>query len=434
MQIIESYLNEYKQSNLMDDERSSISDKIFKYIIGSCFKKMRRRAFHWASSFMIGSLSFFEWDLVPVPNLPVPIKPDRRLSFFLNATTEDNSHSNKQTFGQWVMTYHPSKSLDSDYLDAFITLALGSSDYQFDEKIAAIFHNLFLSSLYAYLCLMVQLDHSIRNSNVDGIRRYVGPFSNAIRIFYLVSHSNATKAYFTYVGLPLTYPTHQTSTYHKNQVCKAIKTTLAKLGWKQDQIFRGGNDGGGGEDPNPDSEESYMEDFKENDSRSIYRRSFMSFVDHHAGLRLLERRSHRLSEDEIIKLSLVAVKPLRLHYFPWVKMERVINKTCQDFRTATSNPIEGQDIINKIREHLDRIDSEETDEAIRSFQTLMKRHDNTDEQIAGSQNPSFRACIHCESSLAAILCQLHTIQTDSDSNLRKLLQACPSTHSSLFTP
>lgn len=70
MKILESYFNEYKQSNMMKDERSSISDKMSKYVIGSCFKKMYRRAFHWASSIMVGTLTFITWDHVaPFPSV-----------------------------------------------------------------------------------------------------------------------------------------------------------------------------------------------------------------------------------------------------------------------------------------------------------------------------------------------------------------------------
>jgi hypothetical protein len=77
MRIFESYLNEYKQSNLTKDDRGSISNKMLKYIIGSRYKKMYRRAFHWASCVMIGSLSSFTWDSLPVFS-SIGIKPDQR--------------------------------------------------------------------------------------------------------------------------------------------------------------------------------------------------------------------------------------------------------------------------------------------------------------------------------------------------------------------
>ena len=162
MRILESYLNEYRQSN--SEERFSISNKMSKYIIGSCFKKMCRRAFDWPSSFMIGSLTLIDWSLVP-QSPSIAIKPDGRLSTFLGTTTgaEDKPSS---TFGEWVMNYHPSQSRDNlPSLDAFLTLASGPSDYQFDGKIAAIFHNLLLSSVYAYLCLMKHLDRYIGNTD-----------------------------------------------------------------------------------------------------------------------------------------------------------------------------------------------------------------------------------------------------------------------------
>jgi hypothetical protein len=93
MRILESYLNEYKQSN-STEERHSISNKMFKYIIGSCFKKMRRRAFGWFSSFMIWSLTSIEFSLVSAfPS--IAIKPDRRLSTFLLVVPQMNIQANK---------------------------------------------------------------------------------------------------------------------------------------------------------------------------------------------------------------------------------------------------------------------------------------------------------------------------------------------------
>jgi hypothetical protein len=427
MRILESYLNEYKQSNMTNDERSSISDKMSKYIIGSCFKKMYRRAFHWASSFMIGILTFNTLD--GVAPLSIAIKPDHRLSMFLKATTEDRPSSS--TFGQWVMTYHPSKSLDKlPSLDDFLTPASGSSDYQFDQNIAATFHNLLVSSLYAYLCLMKRLSPFIAKANIakadeEKVRRCVGPFSNAILILYLVSHSNAMKAHFTYMGLPLTYPTHQASDYYKKQVDKFITAIYTRMGWDQDEVLPEATDD---EDGNP--QENYVEDFKENDARSIYRRSLMSFVDHHAALRLLQRRSLRLPADEMIELSLIAVKqPPAPRYFPWEEMEKVIHKTCQDFKSTTPNPVEGQDMINKIEEHLRRNEIPD-DKAILPFKTLLEIHDNNEQKV-NSQYPFFNACIHCESSLATILRHLHYVD---NSDLHELFQACPSSHSSPFIP
>ena len=180
---------------------------------------------------------------------------------------------------------------------------------------------------------------------------------------------------------------------------------------------------------------NYVEDFKENNALSIYRRSFMSFVDYYASLRILERRCSRLPADATIKLSLFAVIHPKIYYFPWEEMEKVILKTCQDFRsntTSNSNPVEGQDMINKIKEHLDRIEGSRTgDKVIDSFKTLLMMHRN--EQILNLQPyPLFPASIHCEAFLAAIRCQLH--DSVNDSELHKLFQACPSSHTSSFIP
>src|ERR1700722_15894173 len=157
MRILEAHLNEYKQPNMTSDERNDISRKMSKYIIGSCFKKMYRRAFHWASSVMIGNLTVSTAG-GSARFSSIAVKPDYRLSEFLTIATGDRPDSD--TFGQWVMTYHPSKSLDDlPSLDDFLTPASRPSDYQFDQNIAAIFHNLLLSSLYAYLCLMQKLNY-----------------------------------------------------------------------------------------------------------------------------------------------------------------------------------------------------------------------------------------------------------------------------------
>lgn len=159
----------------------------------------------------------------------------------------------------------------------------------------------------------------------------------------------------------------------------------------------------------------------------------MSFVDHYAALRLLQRRSLCLPADEKIELSLIAVKRSSvLRYLPWEEMENAIRKTCQDFSSTTPNPVESQDMINKIVEHLRRIEKS-TDKGINSFKALLEIHDNN-EQWVDSQYPAFDACIHCESFLAVILRYLHVqgVNNDSDLNLRKLFNACPSSHSSSF--
>ena len=325
------------------------------------------------------------------------------------------------------MTYHPDRDKRQNELpslDDFLTPASGSSNYQFDQNIARVFHSLLLSSLYAYLCLMEQLLQSTKTAKEEQIRRNVGSFSNAVRILYFVSHSNAMKAYFTLVGLPLLYPAYRDSGYYKNQLRYAIHTKLNL------PIMLEAYDYG---DRDSDPQENYVEDFKENNALSIYRRSFMSFVDYYASLRILERRCSRLPADTTIKLSLFAVRHPKIYYFPWEEMEKVILKTCQDFRsTTTSNPVEGQDMINKIKGHLDRSEGSRTsDKVIDSFKTLLMMHRY--EQILNLQPyPLFPASIHCEAFLAAILCQL--LDSVNNLELHKLFQACPSSHTSSFIP
>jgi hypothetical protein len=368
-----------------------------------------------------------QWFLVPITST-VAIKPDRRFSMFLNATTKDRPDS--KTFGQWVMTYHPGLPNEGSSLDGFLTPASGPSDYYLNWTFAAAFHDLLVSSLYAYLCLIERLGHFISKADdsEDEIRRYVGAFSNATRILYLVTHSNAMKAFFTYVNLLLPYPKYSWASFHKIQVDGDISTIFTRMDWDQPDAS-----GKVPETNDEGDEESYVEDFKdsENDARLIYRRSFMSFVDHHAGLRLLEQRSLYLPPEEIIKLSLIAVRhPQPVRYFPWEEMEKVIHKTCQDFRSTTSNSIEGQGMINKIKGHLYRIQDEGAiiDGVISNFINLLREIHDKDRRLDESQYPFFNNCIHCESSLATILYQLH--HTLNEADLYELFQACPSSHSS----
>jgi hypothetical protein len=110
-------------------------------------------------------------------------------------------------------------------------------------------------------------------------------------------------------------------------------------------------------------------------------------------------------------------------------MEKVILKTCQDFRGSTTSShgqvrVEGQDMIDKIKKHLHKMESSEN-KAIKPFITLLHHH-NENKQLVDSQYPSFPACIHCESSLAAILCRLHSSPSqDGSSDLHDLFQVCP---------
>jgi len=442
MEILESYLNDYKQA-VSTDSKSNISNIMLKYIIGSCLRKMKFRAFHWASYYMIGSLHDVKWATL-VPFEPVHIEKDHRLSSFLSYVRRDEA--THRTFGEWVMTYNlrDFKSPDSPpSLDDFLTFAMGSdprglSTYLFNSDIAYIFHNLLLSSIYAYMCSIKQLRLSIGATNPDeiAIKKYVGEFSIAIRILFLVSHSNAMRAYFTHVKFDFHRPTQWGSFHHKDTVDTAIHAKLLSLGWREDRLggSKGGdkndwkNSGLDGEDEGGSSD--YFHGFDTSDVRSIYRRAFMSFVDHYAALRLLERRSSRLSNAETINLSLIAICHPRLYYCSWEVMEKVIERVCQDFGSNNTSNCDGsQNIIDKIKRLID-LSSKNKDvvKAITTFETLLN--------FSGlnklpTEYPLFDARIHCESSLAAILCRLHDNGDleDSDNELRGFFQASPSSHS-----
>ena len=456
MRIIESYLNYYKLE-LTEDERRSIANKMFKYIIGSCIDKMYRRAFHWSSKFMIGFLT----STVIKFSSSEDTYPDLRLSKFLasaTTVTENDRGSNIQTFGQWLMIYHPIKRLPPDYFDAFLAHASGSSTYQFNLQIATIFVDLLLCSLYSYLCLVKKLkvlitkmekekDEKKNEENEEQFRKYAGQYSNAIRILYHVSHSNAMKAFFTRTPY-LPRLSYQHSDIYGEKVDKFVKDIGEKrLGWQSwdeveneqeaDEGENGQEASDGENEPEEDPDvHNYLGGFSDNGL--LYRRSFMSFVDHYAGLRLLERRSRFLSKGELIKLSLIAVRKPEAamrHYLPWEEMEIVIREVCE---SVTLHPVRGNDIINDIKECLRNTSESDfpsrTGRAvINSFKTLLKFCGNL--KLMDSHYPSFRACVHCESSLAAILCELHgTVGNhDAESDLHKLLKACPSSHSSSFT-
>ena len=329
MGILELYLNDFKQPGLVKDSRNLLSNIMFKYIIASCFKKMYHRAFHLASCFMIKNLTGLNWE--SVANFKsITIKNDRRLSDFLRMNTEWPISNNNETFGEYVMTFNHSKSLDNPAsLDNFLTQAsgpLGSTTYVFDLNIAATFHTLLLSSLYYYLCSMMQLKHysSKKSWDEQKIQRYVGLFCKAVK-FFLVSHSNAMRAYFTFVRLPVNYPNSEFSTYYKSEIMAAIHTELHDLGWiKREMEVEDSNDN------HRDKEESYIEGSKGLHMTLVYRRALMSFVDHYAGLRILEWRSIALPADESIKLSLIGIKHPMLYYHSWEEMEKVI-EACLDF-------------------------------------------------------------------------------------------------------
>ena len=125
------------------------------------------------------------------------------------------------------------------------------------------------------------------------------------------------RAYFTFVQLPVNYPNSEISTYYKNEITAAIGTKLCDLGWiKREVEDLNDNDG--------DKEENYIEGSKGLDTMLVYRRALMSFVDHYAGLRILERQSIALLADENIKLSLIGIKHPTLYYHSWEEMEKVI--------------------------------------------------------------------------------------------------------------
>lgn len=431
MRIIESYLNEYRECET-DKERSPFSNKMTKYIIGSCFRKMHHRAFQWVSYFMIGSLTKVYWYR---PSETIAIKPDPRIPKFLNSSTGTT------TYGKWLMTFHPYKSPDKLLsLDDFLTPASASSDYQFNSTIAAIFHDLLLSSLYAYLCMMMQLNRQLKLQIAEKIQKYAGLFSNIEKFLYLLLHSNAMKAYFTHQNLPLAYPTYDAAARYKSDVINGIHKTLGvdEEVWTRENVLvevNGGykdNNGGDEEDPCPVNDVTYVEDIEKNDLGSFYRRSLLRLVDHYTGLRLLERRSLRLLKEEKIKLSLIAVKKPNARYFPWREIEKVIHRTCKDFgsKSTTSNPIEveGKDMVEKIKKYLARIEIfHNTNTVINSFKELLRVHDEKIKQ-SSTQYPPFDGSIHCESSLAAILSQIHAIPNNSEPDLLKLFpsQACPS--------
>jgi hypothetical protein len=160
----------------------------------------------------------------------------------------------------------------------------------------------------------------------------------------------------------------------------------------------------------------------------------MSFVDHYAGLRMLEQRSTFLPADETIKLSLIAIKHPKLHYRSWEEMEKVITEMCQDFSTSESNHFESLAMIDKVERHV--ISNNSTDnQTINAFKTLLDLKEKSNVVKAQLEYPSFSACIHCESFLAAILCQLHgNLNSNPDRSLLDLFQANPSSYSSSFTP
>jgi hypothetical protein len=418
MGIIESFLNEYK-SGLTKDEKYSISSKMLKYIIGSCFKKIHRRAFSWRSTCMIYNLtnlsilrnSGFN------PEFPSDLtyNPDIRLIQILGTVIDPEDNL---TAGEWLVTFHPfNDNLDSS-LKTFLNLKPGKF-----QDIAPIFFDLFISSLYAYLCLMKRIHSFIKDEQNTEIPKYFGQFSNAIRIFYYVTHSNAMKIYFTgkhpllNASLSRTYASSS-----EQQVDNAISKVYERKDWKVSTP----------EVKDEEDKEDKDEEGKE-EQEDLYRRSFMSFVDHYSSLRLLERRCLLLPSGESIKLSLMTATHLESRYLPWDVMERLIQETSLDGSTSGSS--DQEEMINKVKERILAIGDNSKDKVIKSFHALLAfgRPKKKSDPAKKWMNPSFHGSIHCESSLAAVLYQLHH-DNGQENDLSQILQACPSSRYSSSLP
>ena len=194
---------------------------------------MYRRAFFWRSGYLISNLTL----LAGTGHLPafqnVTANPDRKLLKFLRTVVED---SRKLTVGGWLMTFHPCKGHDelASHLRTFLDNASGDSVYRFDNKIASIFLDLLVSSLYAYLCLM-KLVHGYINVNTpEELPKFVGKFSNAVRGLYYVTHSYAMKAYFTHVQHPILNisVSRRDSDFAESIVESSISHIYGNQGWK----------------------------------------------------------------------------------------------------------------------------------------------------------------------------------------------------------
>ena len=169
----------------------------------------------------------------------------------------------------------------------------------------------------------------------------------------------------------------------------AIHIKLCDLGWiKREMEVEDSNDNDG------DKEENYIEGSKGLDMMLIYRRALMSFVNHYAGLHILEQQSIALLADENIKLSLIGIKHPTLYYRSWEEMEKVI-ETCLDF--CPSNSLGCLGIITKIEEQVLEM-TNSTNNVILTFKTLLKLKNS---KLVKTQPtyPPFSTCIHCESSL-----------------------------------
>ena len=201
----------------------------------------------------------------------------------------------------------------------------------------------------------------------------------------------------------------------------AICTELCDLGWiKREMEVEDLNDN------DRDKEENYIEGSKGLDTMLVYRRALMSFVDHYAGLHIIEWQSIALLADENIKLSLIGIKHPMLYYCSLEEMEKVI-ETCLDFHPSNSLGCLG--IIAKIEERVLEM-TNSTNNVIITFKTLLKLKNSKPVETQPTY-PPFSTCIHCESSLAVILCQLHGNWISSlNVSLLEFFQATPFSHSS----
>ena len=100
---------------------------------------------------------------------------------------------------------------------------------------------------------------------------------------------------------------------------------------------------------------------------------------------------------------------------------------CLDFHPSNSLGCLG--IIAKIKERVLEM-TNSTNNVILAFKTLLKLKNSKPVETQPTY-PPFSACIHCVSSLAMILCQLHGNWISSlNASLLELFQASPFSHSS----
>lgn len=429
MTIIESYLNEYKSPTT--DDRSRISNIMFKYIIGSCFKKMRRRAFCWRSTLLIHRLTLMGEAMTgkekPRFASEIIAKPDLKLVNLLRTDIGGGRH-----LFDWLATFHPSKDAEvlTNLFTEFLTVAKRDSGRQF-QFIAPIFLDILISSLYAYLCLMKRLEDGVRLETIERIEKHIGEFSNAVRLLYLVTHSNAMKMYFAFGKhslldrqfLPRSIYTDFSSSGY--EVEKAMQKIYEKHLWEwetpkdKDEPEKQKENKDRQEEEGSEQEEDVIEQEEEgSEQESIFRRSFMSFVDHYASLCLLEKRSVYFPANESIELSLMAATHSKGRYFPWVEMEKIIREMYKD------KDGEGEVLISKIKTRLQKETFNDKDKVIKNFKTLLAHHSGNG-ITQRDLYPFFPSTIHCESFLAAVLCDYHDSQSLA---LCKLFEACPSSH------